>query len=94
MLLITPEKPRLSLLIGDGMLYTHMSFVTELMIKTVPASLTHAKDPSIHSVIEYTREAEIKSVHWRWYDLYTCVVVCYCTDDLSSVILSYPCSNL
>ena len=60
-LLITPEKPRLSLLIRDGMFYTHVSFVTELMIKIVPASLTHAKDPSVHSVFEYTREAEIKS---------------------------------
>ena len=41
-----------------------MSFVTVLMNKTVSSSLFHApipKDPSIHihSIVEYTREAEI-----------------------------------
>ena len=59
-LLSTPEKPRLSPFIGDGMFYTPMLFVAELMIKTVSSSLSHAritKDPSIHSVVEYTKEA-------------------------------------
>ena len=73
-----------SLLIGDGTFFTPMlSFVTVLNAP-IP------KDPSIRSVVEYTREAEIKSVYWRLYVLYTFVVVCYCTDDLSSIILSYP----
>ena len=59
-LLNTLEKPRLSLFTGDGMIYTPVSlFVIVLMIYPVSSSLTHApisKDPSVHSVVEYTRE--------------------------------------
>ena len=67
MLLNTPEKPRLSLLTREGTSYTPVSlFVTVLMIYPVSSSLTDAsipKDPSVQSVVEYTREAEIKSAY-------------------------------
>ena len=70
----------MSLFIGEGMLFTPVSlFVIVLMIYPASSSLTHApisNDPSIHSVVEYTREAEIKSAYQRWYVLYTRIVVC------------------
>ena len=56
----TPEKLRLSLLIRHGMFYTP---VWLYVIYSVSSSLIHApipKDPSVHSVVEYTREAEIE----------------------------------
>ena len=63
----TPGKLRLSLFTGDGMFCTPVwFFVIVLMIYPVSSSLTHApipKDPSVHSVVEYTREAEIKSAY-------------------------------
>ena len=66
-LLNTPEKPRLSLFTEDCMFYTPVSmFVVVLMIYPVSSSLTHApipKDPSVHIVVEYTREAEIESAY-------------------------------
>ena len=71
------------------MLFTPVLLFVTVLINLVSSSPSHApisKDPSIRSVVEYTREAEIKSVYWRWYVLYTCVVVCYCTDDLSSLL--------
>ena len=62
-----PEKPKLSLFIGEGMFCTPVSlFVIVLIIYPVSSSLTHApipKDPSVHIVVEYTREAEIKSAY-------------------------------
>ena len=64
---LAPGKPRLSLFTGDGMFCTPVSlFVIVLMIYSVSSSLTHApypKDPSVHSVVEYTREAEIESAY-------------------------------
>ena len=35
-----------------------------------------SKDPSVHIVVQYTREAEIESAYQRWYVLYTHIVVC------------------
>ena len=74
-LLNTPEKAKLSLFVEEGMFFTPMLlFVTVLIINLVSSSLSHApisKDPSIRSVVEYTREAKIK---WRWYVLYICVI--------------------
>ena len=66
-LLNTLEKPRLSLFTGDGMIYTPVSlFVIVLMIYPASSSLTQApipKDPSVHIVVQYTREAEIESAY-------------------------------
>ena len=60
-LLNTLYKPKLSLLIGDGMLFTLvLLFVAVLMIYLASSSLFHvpiSKDPRIFSVVEYTREA-------------------------------------
>ena len=70
---------------------------TCLWIYLVSSSLFHAqvsKTSSVHSVVEYTREAKIESAYWRWYVLYTRVVVCNCIDDLAGIILSFQCSNL
>ena len=88
----TPEKPRLSLLVGDGMFYTPLSsFFTVLMIFPVSSSLSHApftKDSSILRLGEYTRESEIESSYWicrYMLVLYSHLIL----DDLSSIISSF-----
>ena len=66
-LLNIQEKPKLNMFNRDGMLFTPvLLFVTVLMIDLVSSTPFHApisRDPSIYSVVEYTREAEIKSVY-------------------------------
>ena len=48
------------------MFYTPVSLFVIVLMIYLPSSLIHApipKDPSVHSVVEYTREAEVKSAY-------------------------------
>ena len=52
-------------------------------------------DPRLCGLFQYTKEVVIEFGHWTRYVVYISVIVLYCTDGLSGVVLSfmYPVSK-
>ena len=48
-----------------------------------------SKDPRLCGLFQYTKEVVIEFGHWTRYVVYISVIVLYCTDGLSGVILSF-----